>query len=256
MCNGWVSKLISPSRLDEFIQFQSGVNFKGDEYTLEVFIDKLLKIEPPSDCRKRNAGTAGHNVLELLAYGVPVHKCDVAVEDEIWTVVFDCQTHVQLPVIRESWVRGIFADVTIRGKVDAIDAISVHDHKFTSSIDIDKYMSSMQWKMYLLMTGRERFVYNLFTVKVDDDVNIVTIKDYQRLVLTAYDGMAEEVEKIISEYKDFLITITPLLNARVAEYNKLIDEEITKINDSSLVTIRDKLITVLNNGKLKLPDNV
>lgn len=242
--------LISPSRLDEFLQFQSGSDFKGDEYPLEVYINKLLKIESPKGYHKANAGTAGHYCLENGGYGIIGNKYNVPVENELWTVLFDLDAEVQLPVIRESWVRGIFCGCNVVGKVDALDAVAIHDHKFTSQVDIDKYMSSMQWKLYLLMSGREQFIYNLFTVKVEDD-NIVTVKDFQRLVLPAYQGMREEVEKVIADYRDFLLDIKPMLEARISEYNGLIDREIARLTDSPLVTVKDALIDVLNNKRIK-----
>lgn len=246
------AQFVSASRLDEFLQFQSGTNFKGDEYTIENYIDKLLKIESPSNYHKANGGTAGHWVLEHSNYGIRINGYDgVKVDNELWKVVFELDTEIQLPVIRESWVRGIFAGVDVRGKVDAIDAISVHDHKFTSQVDIDKYMSSMQWKMYLLMTERDRFVYNLFTVKVEDNANVVTVKDYQKLVLSSYYGMAEEVEQVVADYRDFLITVKPMLEARISEYNGLIDSEVARLSESRLVTVKDSLITILNNSKVK-----
>jgi len=243
------STFITPSRIDNFIQYQTGLRFDGNEYTLEEYIDNLLRIQPEN--KKMSAGTAGHYLLEHSVYGIYDKEYhNIPVNNKEWTVNFQVDAEIQLPVIRESWVRGTFADCQIIGKVDAIDAIYVHDHKFTSQVDIEKYMESVQWKMYLLMTGRDKFVYNLFNVKVED-ANIVNVLGYQKLELCSYESMAEEIEQIIADYRDFLIQVKPLLIERIAQYNGLIDAEIARLSDSPLVTCKSALIEVLNSKRLK-----
>lgn len=247
-----VLKFITPSRVDEFIQFKSGSNFKGDEYTIEDYIDRLLKIEDPAKRRKADAGQACHYCLEHSQYDIVLNSySEVTADDNKWTVNFQLDDEIELPVIRESWVRGTFAGCQIIGKVDAIDAVYVHDHKFTSQVDIEKYMDSVQWKMYLLMTGRDRFVYNLFNVKIEDTANIVNVLGYSRLELCSYDGMAEEIEQVITDYRNFLIQVKPLFIKRIAQYNGLINQEIARLVNSPLVTCKNALIDILNSKRLK-----
>ena len=233
---------ITPSRIDEYLQLLTGVKYNfGDmpPYEINDFIDNLLKISNPlsSNQHKADGGTAAHSMLEELQYGVPITGWSVF-NNQIgsWNVIIDTDIVIQLPVIRESWVRGIIGETYLLGRVDAIDGIAVHDNKFTKQIDFEKYMESMQWKVYLYLTGRDMFVYNLFQVMVNDNQNIITIKDYQKLTLYAYDGMRQEVEEVIADYRELLISIKPLIIERIQCYNNEIDLFIQQLRETKVIT--------------------
>lgn len=238
----WIDRCITPSKIDEYLQLLTGVKYNfGDmpPYEINDFIDNILKISNPlsSNQHKADGGTAAHSMLEDLQYGVPITGWSVF-NNQIgsWKVIIDADIVMQLPVIRESWVRGIIGETYILGKVDAIDGVAVHDNKFTKQIDAEKYMESMQWKVYLYLTGRDMFVYNLFQVVVSDNQNIITIKDYQKLTLYAYDGMRQEVEEVIADYRELLISIKPLIIERLNEYNNEIDLFIQQLRETNVVT--------------------
>ncbi|MGT3291625.1 hypothetical protein ACVST8_23480, partial [Yersinia enterocolitica] len=52
--------------------------------------------------------------------------------------------------------------VTFVGVVDAIDNMTIYDHKLTASIAPENYTDSLQWRCYLDWFGMNRFTYNLF----------------------------------------------------------------------------------------------
>jgi hypothetical protein len=58
----------------------------------------------------------------------------------------------------------------------------------------------MQWKAYCWMSGRRSFVYDLLRVKVEADIQAVTVLEYVRLPLTAYPGLDRDVESLLEEY--------------------------------------------------------
>lgn len=256
----WANQFISPSRLDNYLQFMTGKLYdlpNAPDYTIDAFIDSLLQIRKPSSMRKANAGTFGHSMLESLVYtdyveGYWFDGINYCISE--WIINIDCDIEVPVPIIRESPVTAVIAGCPIKGTVDAIDGYCVYDHKFTGQVDIEKYMESMQWKAYLLMTGRMKFVYNLFTVKVDDTENIMTIRDYTPLILWGYPGMREEVEQTIIEYRELLLSIKHLIDARIGDYNNQINQFIEQLNNSPIVTAEyeiNQLITKLKTKFLK-----
>lgn len=251
----WYEKFMSPSKLDNYIQFMTGELYKSysaenpaPEYTIDKFVDSLFGqgITPESQ-HKMDAGTAAHKVLEYWyemnspsaetwavdpSKNVPPIPTTWWDDSELnknlanftnvsgnWIVKLDGNYELTLPKTRESWVKGVIGGCNIIGKVDAIDESMVIDHKFTSKIVLETYFNSYQWRAYLCMTGLKKFTYNLFTVVVDEVYNLVTIKNYEPLNLGAYDSMQEDVSNLIINYKEDLFLIEAQIRAKAAELN-------------------------------------
>lgn len=238
----WRNKFCSPSRIDTYIQYLTGYEWKfGDnfkEFTPEGFVNKLLKIEPQSSRRKADAGNACHNLFERAKFDTlsGVYRVDG------WNIVLPTDDiELSYPDCREQWLGMTINGIKILGKVDAINALSIHDLKFTSNLDIEKYVNSYQWKMYLIGAGLDKMVYDVFEIKVDDNINQVHIKNYHKLELFRYENMETEVIAILDDYLDFLLWLEPMIIARVTEYNQLIDNTINQLQLSGLVTCEQEI---------------
>lgn len=233
----WYEKFITPSRLDMFAQYLTGELYSfGDrpEFSTEIFIDKILKLEDPFGFSKADAGTAVHEIIELSQYDVPIFN---KIASNGWQVYSLANLSIQVPVVRECKVMGMIKDVYITGRVDSIDGVSIHDIKTTSKYDPEKYISSYQWKTYCLLTGLKRFIYDIITVKVDEDNKIVTLLDYNKVSLSIYPGMLQEVEELVTHYKDTLILLIPQIKSRIESFNKEVDETINLLGDIGIYNI-------------------
>lgn len=180
------------SRLDEFRRYQSGEMFNGDEYTREAFVSYLTeRFESPAMA----AGSAVHRSLELAMDGA------LASDEQLgWSISFDIDASLALPTMREVQMCRTHNGVTLFGRVDSITATTVRDIKTTAQVDADRYADSYQWRAYLWMSGRTRFVYDVLKAKVDDDAQSVTITDYVQLVFHRYANLDRDVELLIDEY--------------------------------------------------------
>jgi hypothetical protein len=107
--------------------------------------------------------------------------------------------------------------------------------------------------MYLLGSGLDKMVYDIFEVKVYDTLNQVEIKDYHKLELYRYPAMEQEVINVLHEYVDLLYALEPAIIARVSEYNGMIDATIAQLNASGLVTAEGEInafVAVLEKKKV------
>ena len=257
----WTEKFITPSRIDNFAKYLSGYkyNFGGDafeEYSTEAFIDSLLKIEDPEKFLKADAGTAFHKLIETSEFKTLfVGEGFGANNDYIingWTIKLDPTVNIELsvPVVREAVIKTSIAGLEIKGHVDSLDAIAVHDIKTTSKIDYDNYINSWQWRTYLVMTGLKKFVYDIFKVNVNESKKIVTIQGYERLEVYHYQGIEQEVSNMVIHYNKTLLALNGAIIKRINEYNEQIMATIEQLKSTTLITAKyeiNNLIYALQN---------
>lgn len=183
-------EIFRASRLDDFRDYLSGETFAGEEYTTEAFIARLCGRE---ETAKMAAGTAVHKALEMAVDG------DLAGADvNGWTITFDMDGALSLPRLREIPLSRRYGDVTLFGRVDAITGTTVYDHKTTQAFDADRYADSYQWRAYLAISGRDRFVYELFKAKVDEDARTVVITDHISLSFHRYPALEADVAALVA----------------------------------------------------------
>lgn len=190
----WRREIYRVSRLDEFRQYLSGVHYDQSDYTAEDLIQRLTAPEPPSP--KMEAGTAVHAVVEHSLFG----ELPENVVEDGWKIYFALDGAMEIPEAREVPLQRTHKGVTLYGRVDAIDAVAVHDIKTTSSIDIDRYADAYQWRAYLWMSGRRDFVYHVLRVRVDEDEREVTVLEYVPCRFRAYPAMERDVENLLLRY--------------------------------------------------------
>lgn len=190
----WSRHIYPASRLDEYLAYRSGVMLDGSEYTTREFIRRMTTYE---ETPQMAAGTAVHEVIEHAGFGTLPERC----EARGWTVLFDLDGELRLPRLREAALYRRHKHITLVGRTDALDAVSVHDIKTTgSAIDADRYLDSYQWRSYLWMSGCRLFVYDVLKVKLDEEAKSVTVQEYVRIPITAYPGMDCDVETVLEEF--------------------------------------------------------
>lgn len=253
----WISKLCSPSRLDNFAKYLAGYKYNFvdayEEYSTDDFIDSLLRIEDPTKFNKADAGTSFHELIEIAKTDWVIPSNDLIKMSNGWTVIVspDLDIELSVPVVREAVVKANISGFDIRGRVDSIDAIAVHDIKTTSQINFDNYINSWQWKTYLAMTGLDKFIYDIFKVKVDESEKIVTIQEYEKLEVYSYPEMQQEVEGIIKHYHDTLLMLESRIIARVNDYNNQINQLIEQLQFSQVITAKPAIDSMIEHLKTK-----
>lgn len=191
--NDWRREIYRASRLDEFRYYLAGEHFDGSEYTSADFIKRMTeKHESP----QMAAGTAVHKVIEDAAFGdIPEH-----VDCQGWRIHFDLNANMGLPTIRETELFREHNGIPLFGRVDAMDAFSVHDIKTTANIDIDRYMDSYQWKSYLWMSGRRWFVYDILRVKLDEEAKLCSVLEYMPVTQSWYPALDHHVQELLVDF--------------------------------------------------------
>jgi hypothetical protein len=125
-----------------------------------------------------------------------------------YTFVFTFDGEVDLPDVREvKATREYQIDgclVTLVGKVDAIHGRRVDDHKFTSRYDAERFMGSMQWRVYLDVFDADEFRWNVFEGRADtDDPSRYIIHSMHPLTIHRYPGMRKDIERELRRFIDF-----------------------------------------------------
>jgi hypothetical protein len=211
---------LSVSDLESFRYWKA-----NEDSTLEELVARLTKKEPPTP--QMEAGAA----LAFLFEGASPMTID-SWSTNGWTFRFalDGERHrFALPPVRELKAEVIFetpsGPVTLVGKVDGIDGMTVFDQKLTESFDAERYLDSLQWRSYLVMFGAKEFVYDVFVGKYDRDPGrtdedgtykkgpirlapngLVTITDYHRLPFYAYPEIRADVERAVRELAEVVVT--------------------------------------------------
>lgn len=188
----WQRQIYRASRLDEFRHYLSGEHFDTSEYTAADFIRRMTTFE---ESPAMAAGTAVHGVIENAGFGEVADG-----PSKGWHVKFDLDAELPMPVFREIAMQRTHKGITLFGRVDAMDANTIHDTKTTANVDVDRYLDSYQWRAYLWMSGRRSFVYDILKVKVEDDIKVVTVTEYLPLKVSAYPNMARDVESLLEAF--------------------------------------------------------
>ena len=96
-------------------------------------------------------------------------------------------------------------EVTLVGKVDAWQGLTVYDHKTTSQIDAERFMSSYQWRFYLWMFNARQFVWNIFQTAPDPKTpRAYRVREFQQLTQWAYQALADDCMHELSEFVAFV----------------------------------------------------
>lgn len=165
-----------------------------------VFIDALYKRIEPTEAMR--AGTAFHKILEN-AENVTLDRV------EMNGFIFDfsdMEGEIVLPKIREfKFTKQAIIDgvnITYVGVVDAMDGLTVYDHKLTFRTKPEDYEDSMQWRCYLSWLGLKKFTYNLFQkgyTTANEPQNLIKVKDLSQITFCSYPEMDAEILELTSK---------------------------------------------------------
>lgn len=110
----------------------------------------------------------------------------------------------EVPKAKYIKVRG--HDVRVLGYADGIDGNTIREYKTTSKgIDLEKYMDSFQWRLYLwLFEEVERVVYHVYRYNISKDGMRCAIVAYHTVQLNRYAGLDADVQGALSELVAFL----------------------------------------------------
>jgi hypothetical protein len=184
---------ISVSDLDSYRYWLA-----DEESTLDDLVARLTHQAPPTPAME--AGRAFAKFMEHVDQGTDVPQATV----DGWTFDFAPLGDVTLdmPDVRELKAEVVFqtpdGPVTLVGKVDGLDGVTVHDQKLTERWDAERYIDSLQWRSYLLMFGAQRFVYDVFIASYDRaDPRLVHVRGYEKMPFYAYEGMRGDVQRAV-----------------------------------------------------------
>lgn len=172
-----------------------------DEANLADLLSQLRRESEPTESMK--AGTALHAALETSE---PGEHGELTADG--YTFVFEADGEIDLPAIREvktarDYVVGGCV-VTLVGKVDAVEGRRVDDHKFTARYDAERFMSSMQWRVYLDLFDANEFRWNVFEGRQDRNApSRYIITAVHQLRMHRYPGMGDHVRRALSDFVSF-----------------------------------------------------
>lgn len=170
---------------------------ESEDATMDDLLRRLAHVEPPT--RKMQAGRAFAKFIEGAQLGEMV---DSAIVDG-WTFHFDCYAKMVKPVVHEMKVESTVltphGPVTLVGKVDMLSGIVVRDQKLIEQFEVEgKYTDSLQWRAYLWMLKCQRFDYDIFVGKVEDDTQEVVIRDYHGVSFYTYPELERDVTTAVN----------------------------------------------------------
>ena len=168
-----------------------------EDRTLDNLLAELAHVSAPTP--KMQAGKAMAQFFENASEG---ELESITVNG--WQLDFELDAAIPLPVVREMKVEEIIqtpsGPVTLVGKVDGLDGLTVRDQKLTDSLDAEgRYVDSLQWRAYLVMFGARRFIYDVFVGRVNEADHVVTVREYHPLTFYSYPDMRADVERAVRE---------------------------------------------------------
>lgn len=171
----------------------------NEDADLDALIAQLRRQSPPTEAML--AGTALHAALETAQPGEFAR-----LEANGYTFEIAAEGEIDLPKIREcKGERQYLIDncrITLVGKVDAIHGRRVDDHKFTARFDADRFLGSLQWKVYLEVFGADEFRWNVFEGRETGPQSYV-ITAIHPLRMHRYPGIDNDVRTALRGFLDF-----------------------------------------------------
>lgn len=132
--------------------------------TREDLRDRLLHVTPPT--AEQLVGRGLHAWIETARPGDQL----TSIRYQGIEISLECEVQLETLPIGEWKVSrvidfGALGWVEVVGKVDRADLVTVVDYKTTQRFDPEALVDSMQWRLYLWLTGARRFAWDVFEVK-------------------------------------------------------------------------------------------
>lgn len=186
---------VSATDIDAFRRFRA-----TEDASLEDLIAGLRRESQPTD--RMRAGTALHHALEHALHGTYDSLEALGFRfDVVPDVALDLPDIRELRAFRDMMVNDV--PITLTGMVDGMHGRTIIDHKLTVRVDLDRFLNSYQWRIYLDLFGADRFCWIVYEADEDrDDPQHYTIKAVHRLEATRYPGMSDDVERELRAFVD------------------------------------------------------
>lgn len=100
---------------------------------------------------------------------------------------------------REIWISGDLGDTHIYAKADLVNGLEMRDFKATgTAFDADSYEASYQWRIYLALTGCEKFTYRVF--EVSDSLPYKVFRSHA-FPLYTYPALVDDCLSLIGDFR-------------------------------------------------------
>jgi hypothetical protein len=169
---------------------------EDEDLDLGWILNQIL--HPPEQTEHQKAGEALHKALELASLGD--HE-DLTANGYHFACLKDCE--IELAPLRELQVSKYYGNLRVRGRVDATTGPLVTDYKSVQQFDADRLISSFQWRLYLDMTGADRFRWNVFVLSETDDPKLYIVSEFHRLEQRRYPELAADCASLARDYLQF-----------------------------------------------------
>lgn len=174
----------------------------SDDSDFAALVAKLRHLEPPT--KAMEAGRAFAEFFEHVQAG-EVEQASI----DGWTFGFELEEEITVPEVRELKAEMHFdtpsGPVTLVGKVDSLDGLTIHDQKLTERFDAERYLDSLQWRAYLLMFGAETFVYDIFLGQYTG--RFVRVHEYHRVPFYVYPNLRDDVQRAVEELAEVVVSM-------------------------------------------------
>lgn len=208
-------KKINVTLLESFRRFQVGTSENYD--TEQQLVEQLSGKFDGND--KTNIGGAIHFIIEN--YGSD--RKDYSDKFQEFKVKIDTTKHIDLlynhcqsirPYTPEIPLSKTFktqyGELLVSGKMDVLQGNVIRDTKVTfRTPEMQKYMESIQWKLYLSIFELDRFIYDIFEVIGYDetmgrDISNCEIKLHEPFECLRYEKMETDIENTIASFCDWV----------------------------------------------------
>lgn len=166
---------------------------ESEDQTVEELV-RFITTDEPSEAMM--AGTAFHKALETIGEG---NHFELSANGYTFRLADGV---VSLPDIRELRSYRWYGGLHVTGQVDGIVGRTVIDHKTTSRIDHERYLTGCQWKFYLDIFEADSFVWNLFEIR-ELGPKEYGVSPPQTLTAYRYPEMHEDCERLAADYLEF-----------------------------------------------------
>lgn len=188
----------SVSALENFRRFQA--ELLGEDELIERLITPY---QEESDNIRIQRGTDLHKYIETGNAGLMKLKWDMATVN---SCIFDDDRMGE----SEMWISGNIGDAYVYAKADLVNGFDLTDFKTTSAgFEVDKLNDSYQWRLYLILSGCERFIYRVF--EVSDSVPYKIFRSH-RLPLYRYPAMMDDCLTLIRDFQTWAAGVPPVFD--------------------------------------------
>lgn len=200
---------ISPSLADSYRYWRDN-DFPDPAKAAEKLGEVLAAIRgehrEPTEAMVR--GTAWHRALETVNGSGGV----VEISESGHVFRFDAEevawVRQQLPAMTNQELRARLdlpeIGVVMNLRTDGVTGNTIHEHKTTERVDVDRYIRTSQWRAYLLAFDCQVVVYHIVQLTKNRRENLWRVKDYLPFRQFAYPNMRRDLVADVAEVAAFI----------------------------------------------------